>query len=406
LSVHEAIDQIRSGGIAVVVDDVDRENEGDLVAAARCMSQDKVGFFLEHTSGVICTSLEGERCDQLNLPLMVNENADGQGTAFTVSTDAREGISTGISAHDRSRTITMLSDPASCQADFVRPGHVFPLRSRDGGTLKRAGHTEAAVDLARLAGHPPAGALCEVTAENRQGMASGPELRSLARRHRLPVCSVAEILQHRMRSERLVVHRAESRISTDHGAFTCHAWRSVVDGAEHLALVRGDLSGPEPVLVRIHSECVTGDVLGSWRCDCGRQLNDAIEKVAEADRGVIVYLRGHEGRGIGLAHKIAAYNLQDIGYDTVDANLILGLPVDSREYGIGAQILVELGVRSIRLMTNNPAKYEGIDGYGIEIVGRVALPTHFTRENGRYLETKRSRMGHLLPEWGGQSPDS
>jgi 3,4-dihydroxy 2-butanone 4-phosphate synthase / GTP cyclohydrolase II len=397
LSVEATIEQIRIGGLVIVTDDADRENEGDLIAAGDAVTPEKIGFFLSHTSGVICVSLEDERCEDLRLPLMVDHNTESQGTAFTVSADAASGISTGISADDRSRTIAMLSDPGRSHEDFVRPGHVFPLRSRPGGVLKRAGHTEAAIDLARLAGRPAAGVLCEVTATDRRRMANGRELADLAARHRLPICSVADIVRHRLRIERLVEHCSTAAIRTRHGIFTCHAWRSLTDGAEHLALVRGEVSGPEPVLVRVHSECLTGDVFGSARCDCGTQLDDAMARIAAAGRGVVVYLRGHEGRGIGLAHKIAAYNMQEAGYDTVDANLALGLPVDDREYGVGAQILCELGVGPIRLMTNNPAKYEGLEGYGLEIVERVSLPTRRTADNAAYLETKRERMGHLIP---------
>jgi 3,4-dihydroxy 2-butanone 4-phosphate synthase/GTP cyclohydrolase II len=390
------IGQIRAGGLAIVTDDADRENEGDLIAAADAINPDKIGFFLRYTSGVICVSLEDQRCEDLRLPLMVDRNTESQGTAFTVSTDAGSGITTGISADDRSRTITMLSDPERTHADFVRPGHVFPLRACAGGVLKRAGHTEAALDLARMADRNAAGVLCEVTTEDKRRMADGSELGRLASRHGLPICSVADIVRHRLRTERLVEHRSEAILRTSHGSFTCHAWRSINDDAEHLALVRGDVSGPEPVLVRVHSECLTGDVFGSERCDCGAQLDDAMAAIDREGRGVVVYLRGHEGRGIGLAHKIAAYNLQEIGHDTVDANLLLGLPVDSREYGIGAQILVELGVQAMRLMTNNPAKYEGLEGYGLEIAERISLPPRVTAENARYLETKRERMGHLI----------
>jgi 3,4-dihydroxy 2-butanone 4-phosphate synthase/GTP cyclohydrolase II len=396
-SAEAVIEQIRRGGLAIVSDDADRENEGDLICAADAITPDKIGFFLRHTSGIICVSLGDMRCDQLRLPLMVEQNTERLGTAFTVSTDASSGITTGISADDRARTITMLSDPQCTQEDFVRPGHVFPLRSRPRGVLERGGHTEAALDLARLAGHYPAGVLCEITTEDKGGMAAAGELGRLAARHDLPMCTVADIIRHRVQTERLVEHQSEATVRTAHGSFCCQAWRSIGDGVEHLALVRGDLSGEEPVLVRVHSECLTGDVFGSERCDCGAQLDDAMAAIAAEGRGVIVYLRGHEGRGIGLAHKIAAYNLQEAGHDTVDANLMLGLPVDSREYAIGAQILVELGVRTMRLMTNNPAKYDGLDGYGLEIVERISLPTRVTTENARYLETKRERMGHLIP---------
>jgi 3,4-dihydroxy 2-butanone 4-phosphate synthase/GTP cyclohydrolase II len=396
--INAAIDEIRQGGIAIVVDDEDRENEGDLIMAAEAVTAEKMAFFLRHTSGVICASLEGERLDELELPLMVGDNQEAQGTAFTVTVDLAEGITTGISAADRAATIAALAHPAMLASDFVRPGHVFPLRSREGGVLKRAGHTEAAVDLARLAGRRPAGVLSEVVTPDHQAMARGPELRRLAAEHGLPLVSVAALVRHRLRSERLVRPMAEARVPTRHGEFTCHAWESLVDGAEHLAFVRGDVSGGEPVLVRVHSECLTGDVFGSHRCDCGAQLQDSMRAIAEAGRGVVVYLRGHEGRGIGIVHKLMAYNLQDDGRDTVDANLELGLPVDTREYGIGAQILMDLGVQRMRLMTNNPAKYRGLSGYGLEITERVALPPITTKDNLRYLDTKRTRLGHLLPD--------
>jgi 3,4-dihydroxy 2-butanone 4-phosphate synthase/GTP cyclohydrolase II len=394
--VREAIRAIAAGEVVLVVDDEDRENEGDLIMAADAATPEKLGFFLRHTSGVICTSLSEERCEALRLPLMVLDNREAQGTAFTVSVDLAEGTTTGISAADRAATIRALADASCGPADFVRPGHIFPLRSRDGGVLKRAGHTEAATDLVRLAGRGPAGVLCEVVSEDKCSMARGPELRRLAIAQRLPMISVADLVRHRLRSERLVEHVSEARVPTAHGDFVCKAWRSVLDGVEHLALTHGDVGGDEPVLVRVHSECLTGDVFGSRRCDCGSQLDDALRAIAEAGRGIVIYLRGHEGRGIGLAHKLAAYNLQDRGHDTVDANRALGLPVDSREYGIGAQILVDLGVRRMRLMTNNPAKYDGLQGYGLEIVERVPLAPRPTRENIAYLETKRRRMGHLL----------
>jgi 3,4-dihydroxy 2-butanone 4-phosphate synthase/GTP cyclohydrolase II len=347
---------------------------------------------------VICASLSAQRCDQLQLPLMVADNTEAQGTAFTVSVDLTRGTTTGISARDRAATLRGLAEASFVAADFARPGHIFPLRSRDGGVLKRAGHTEAASDLARLAGRTPAGVLCEVVSEDKCRMARGPELQLLAAAHSLPMISVAELVQHRLRRERLVEQVAEAPIPTRHGRFLCRAWRSTLDGTEHLALTLGDVAGPDPVLVRVHSECLTGDVLGSRRCDCGTQLDDALAAIAAEGRGVLVYLRGHEGRGIGLGHKLATYNLQDEGHDTVDANTLLGLPVDDREYGVGAQILMDLGVRRMRLMTNNPAKYEGLEGYGLEIVQRVPLASRVTPENVAYLETKRRRMGHLLPD--------
>jgi 3,4-dihydroxy 2-butanone 4-phosphate synthase/GTP cyclohydrolase II len=405
-SVEVAIDAVRRGEIAIVVDDEDRENEGDLIMAAEAATPEKVAFFLQHTSGVICPSLPGERLDALGLPPMVGRNEESHGTAFTVSVDLAEGITTGISASDRSMTIQALADPRRTGADFVRPGHVFPLRAREGGVLKRAGHTEAACDLARLAGLQPAGVLCEVVTPDKARMARAEELRRLADDHGLPLISIADLVRHRLRSERLISQVAEARVPTDHGDFTCHAWTSLTDGTEHLAFTLGDVGGGEPPLVRVHSECITGDVFGSRRCDCGAQLQDAFAAIAAEGRGAVIYLRGHEGRGIGLAHKLAAYNLQDHGRDTVDANLELGLPVDTREYGLGAQMLLDLGVRRMRLMTNNPAKYHGLDGYGLEIVARVPLPPRTTDQNREYLRTKRERMGHFLPDLDDARPRS
>lgn len=397
-TIEHAVEAIAAGGIVIVVDDEDRENEGDLIMAAEAATPEKMAFFLRHTSGVICVALSGDRLDALNLPLMVRDNTEAQGTAFTVSVDLAEGVTTGISAADRARTVAALADPSRTQADFARPGHIFPLRARPGGVLKRAGHTEAAVDLARLAGLEPAGVLCEVASDDKTEMARGPELRRLAAEHDLPMISVALLTRHRLHSERLITSVAQARVPTRHGDFTCHAWRSVVDGTEHLALVRGDVGDGTPVMVRVHSECLTGDVFGSARCDCGSQLDDALSTIAQEGRGVVVYLRGHEGRGIGIAHKLMAYNLQDQGWDTVDANLELGLPVDTREYGIGAQILVDLGVKKIRLMTNNPAKYRGLSGFGLEVVDRISIPPRVTLENVAYLRTKQARMGHLFPD--------
>jgi 3,4-dihydroxy 2-butanone 4-phosphate synthase / GTP cyclohydrolase II len=397
-TVTDAIEAFARGEIVVVTDDDDRENEGDLIMAAEAATPEKIAFFLQHTSGVICAALTGERADALDLPLMVSDNQEAHGTAFTVTVDLAHGITTGISAADRAQTIRALADPTVGPARFVRPGHVFPLRSRPGGVLKRAGHTEAAVDLARLAGLRPAGVLCEVVTEDKTEMARGADLAALARRHDLPQTTVAELVRQRLRNERLVRGITSARIPTAHGEFTLHAWESVIDGVEHLALVKGEVRGGDPVLVRVHSECLTGDVFGSHRCDCGAQLDDALGAIAAEGRGVVVYLRGHEGRGIGIAHKLHAYNLQDDGLDTVDANLRLGLPVDTREYGIGAQLLLDLGVERLRLMTNNPAKYEGLRGYGLEIVERVPVPPRRTPENMRYLRAKRERLGHLFPE--------
>ncbi len=395
-SIEEAIEQIRRGGMVVVVDDEDRENEGDLVMAAEDATADTMAFFLEHTSGVICVPLEAERADALDLPLMVVANTEAQRTAFTVTVDYRHGTTTGISAGDRAATIRALIDPATQPNDLNRPGHIFPLRYRPGGVLKRAGHTEATVDLCRLAGRFPSGVLCEVVSEDKADMARLPELEAFAKRYDLPIVTIADLIRYRRQHEKLVRRVGEATLPTEFGEFQAIVFESVLDGEQHLALVKGDVEGTEDVLVRVHSECLTGDVIGSLRCDCGPQLHQALAKVAENGRGVVVYLRGHEGRGIGLGHKIRAYALQEQGRDTVEANEELGLPVDSREYGIGAQILVDLGVTSMKLLTNNPAKYGGLEGFGLDIVERVPLESTPTPYNIDYLRTKRERMGHLL----------
>ncbi|MCL4445642.1 MAG: bifunctional 3,4-dihydroxy-2-butanone-4-phosphate synthase/GTP cyclohydrolase II [Actinobacteria bacterium] len=395
-SIEEAIETVRNGGVVVVVDDEDRENEGDLVMAAESATPESVAFFLAHTSGVICVPLLPERADDLELPLMVSENTESQGTAFTVSVDYKHGTSTGISAADRAATIKALADPKTKAADLSRPGHIFPLRYRPGGVLKRAGHTEATVDLARAAGLAPAGVLCEIVTEDKSEMARLPELERFAKTHRLPLISIAELIRYRARNEKLIRRVSEARIPVESGEYKAFVYESVLDGEQHLALVLGDVSDGGDVLVRVHSECLTGDVFASLRCDCGPQLRRALEKIEKERRGVLVYLRGHEGRGIGLGHKIRAYSLQEQGHDTVDANLELGLPVDNREYGIGAQMLVDLGVRSMRLMTNNPMKYGGLEGFGLTITERVPLEISTNPENIEYLRTKRERMGHLL----------
>jgi 3,4-dihydroxy 2-butanone 4-phosphate synthase/GTP cyclohydrolase II len=394
--ISGAVEAIQRGEIVVVADDEDRENEGDLIMAAEAVTPEKIAFYLQHTSGLICAGLTGARCDALNLPPMVHENQDPRRTAFAVSVDVAVGITTGISATDRARTLRSLADSSLSASDFVRPGHVLPLRAQDGGVLKRAGHTEAAVDLVRMAGMKEVGVLCEVVTADRRGMARTAELKKLSVTYGLPFMTVADLVRARVVGERLVDHVSQATIPTKFGDFECHVWRSVLDGLEHIALVRGPVDLSEPALVRVHSECLTGDVFGSRRCDCGTQLEDAMRLIAQHGSGVVVYLRGHEGRGIGIGHKLRAYNLQDAGFDTVDANLALGLPVDSREYGIGAQILVDLGVSQMRLMTNNPDKYIGLGGFGIEIVDRVSLPTRATSENARYLTTKQTRMGHVL----------
>jgi 3,4-dihydroxy 2-butanone 4-phosphate synthase / GTP cyclohydrolase II len=392
---HVAIAAISAGGMVVVVDDEDREDEGDLVMAADAVGPADVAFIVRHTSGVVCVAVTEERAEALALPLMVARGEEAMGTAFTVTVDARHGTTTGISAADRAVTIRALADPATVPTDLVRPGHVFPLRARHGGVLRRTGHTEAAVDLARLAGRAAAGVLCEIVAAD-GSMARRPDLARFAADHDLPLLRIADLVRHRRRTERLVERVGTSRLPTRHGDFTAHGFRSVLDGVEHVALVLGDVAGGDPVLVRVHSECLTGDVLGSLRCDCGEQLAAAMTMIGAERRGVVVYLRGHEGRGIGIAHKLRAYGLQDVGHDTVDANVALGLPVDARDHGIGAHVLADLGVTAMRLMTNNPAKYRGLEGYGLEIVERVPLQVAATPTNRRYLETKRSRLDHVL----------
>ena len=400
-SVERAIADIAEGKAVVVVDDEDRENEGDLIFAAEKATPELVAFMVRYTSGYLCVPMTGDDCDRLGLPPMYAVNQDKHGTAYTVTVDAREGVGTGISAADRATTIRKLADGASNAHDFTRPGHVVPLRAKPGGVLRRPGHTEAAVDLASAAGLAPAGVICEIVSQKDPGhMARTDELRVFADEHDLALISIADLISWRRHHEKHVERVADARIPTVHGTFRAVGYRSSYDDAEHVALVMGDIAGPEgkgeDVLVRVHSECLTGDVFGSLRCDCGPQLDAAMEMVGSEGRGVILYMRGHEGRGIGLMHKLQAYQLQDDGADTVDANLELGLPADARDYGLGAQILVDLGVRSMRLLTNNPAKRVGLDGYGLEIVDRVAMPVRANAENLRYLRTKRDRMGHVL----------
>ena len=392
--IDDVIAAIARGDMVVLVDDEDRENEGDLIMAAEHVTAEKLAFIIRHTSGVVVAPLTGERCDDLRLPMMVDHNTESHRTAFTVSVDLLEGTSTGISAADRALTIRALADGTVGYQAFARPGHVFPLRAREGGVLKRAGHTEAAVDLARMAGCEPAGVICEI--QNDDGtMARLPQLIEFCREHNLLLSSIAALVEWRRHKERLVERIGSARVPTQWGEFECVAYRSTIDGIEHLAFVRGDIGSGAPVLTRVHSECLTGDVFGSLRCDCGDQLSAALQLIAKNDHGVLVYLRGHEGRGIGIGHKIRAYSLQDQGVDTVDANTQLGLPVDSREYGIGAQILADLGATQLRLMTNNPAKYGGIAGYGLRVVERVPIVVTMTDENRAYLSTKRDRLGHL-----------
>lgn len=392
-TIEDAIKIIADGGIVIVVDDADRENEGDLIMAAETVTASHIAFFVRHTSGVICAPLSGARLDELRIPLMVSTNTDLNRTAFTVSVDYRHGTTTGISAADRAVTIRALVDPSSRSGDFARPGHIFPLRYTEGGVLKRAGHTEAAVDLARLAGLAPAGVLCEVVNDDGT-MARLPDLKRFAEQHGLLVISIADLIAYRRRHEQLVHRVAEAKIPTPFGQFTAIGYQSEMDGHHHVALVCGEPYGKPNVLVRMHSECLTGDVFASLRCDCGTQLHEAMRKIAEEGEGVVVYIRGHEGRGIGIMHKLQAYKLQEGGRDTVEANIELGFPADLRDYGTGAQILVDLGLSTLRLLTNNPAKRAGLEGYGLQIVERLPLETTPTTENLRYLRAKKAKLGH------------
>jgi len=397
-SIEQAVADIAAGKPVIVTDDADRENEGDLILAAEKVTPELIAFMVRYTSGYICVPLTEEDADRLDLPPMFHTNQDKRGTAYTVTVDARDGISTGISATDRAHTIALLADPATAAEHLSRPGHVVPLRAKTGGVLRRTGHTEAAVDLARLAGLRPAGVLCEVVSAKDVGdMARLEELEVFAAEHGLTMISIADLVAYRRRTESQVRPVAEARIPTEYGDFRAVGYTSLLDGKEHVALVRGDIGDGEDVLVRMHSECLTGDVFGSRRCDCGPQLDASLRRVAEEGRGIVLYMRGHEGRGIGLMHKLQAYQLQEAGADTVDANLDLGFPADARDYGTGAQILVDLGVRTMRLLTNNPDKRAGLEGYGLRIVDRVPLPVHANPENLHYLRTKRDRMGHDLP---------
>ena len=397
-SIEAAIAVIAAGGIVVVADDEDRENEGDLIMAADATDAEAIAFFVRHTSGLICVALTEERCDELQLPPMVaaSDNTENQGTAFTCSVDLKAGTTTGISAADRAATSAALADPTMLAGDFNRPGHIFPLKARAGGVLKRAGHTEAAVDLARMAGRAPAGVLCEVVLDDGT-MARTPDLAAFAKEHTLPFISIADLIQYRRINEKFVTRVADAALPTEWGTFRCLAFESVIDGVTHLALTYGAIARASNVLVRVHSECLTGDVFASRKCDCGYQLHEAMRRIAAEGCGAVVYLRGHEGRGIGIEHKLRAYELQDRGLDTVDANIALGLPVDSREYGTGAQILVDLGVTTMRLMTNNPTKHAGLHGWGLEITEQVPILIDAHDDNRDYLNTKRDRMGHLIP---------
>ncbi|MGE3792568.1 MAG: bifunctional 3,4-dihydroxy-2-butanone-4-phosphate synthase/GTP cyclohydrolase II [Dehalococcoidia bacterium] len=393
-SMEEAIEEFRQGRPVIIVDDKDRENEGDVCIPAEFCTAEMVNFMAMHARGLICIAMTGERLDELGLPLMTARNNSPLGTAFTVSVEAREGVTTGISAADRARTIEVLIGAESTADDLTRPGHTFPLRARDGGVLVRAGQTEASVDLSKLAGRYPAAVICEIMSPD-GSMARMPDLVRFAEEHGLKIVSVNQIIAHRLRNERLVERVADSLMPTRYGEFRAIAYRTLIDAREHVAFVMGEVSEDEPILARVHDQCVTGDVFGSLRCDCGEQLDKALRLVAEAGRGVVVYM-DQEGRGIGLHNKIRAYHLQDGGLDTVEANEALGFPADKREYGIGMQILLDLGIRKMRLMTNNPIKRAGLEGFGLEIVERVSIEVPPNPHNVRYLRTKREKMGHLL----------
>ncbi|MGH2932308.1 MAG: bifunctional 3,4-dihydroxy-2-butanone-4-phosphate synthase/GTP cyclohydrolase II [Gaiellaceae bacterium] len=393
-TIEEAIEDVRQGKFVIVVDAADRENEGDLTIAAQFATPEAINFMATHARGLICLSLTEERCDELALRQMADHNETPLQTAFTVSIEAREGVSTGISAQDRSHTIQVAIDPTKASGDLVQPGHVFPLRARDGGVLRRAGQTEAAVDLSRLAGLNPAGVVCEVMKDDGT-MARVPDLVEFCERHSLKMITVADLIEHRRRTEKLVERTTTVQLPTAYGDFTAVAYREKLTGKHHVALVRGEVEGAESVLVRVHSECLTGDVFHSLRCDCGEQLEQALARLAEEDCGVLLYMT-QEGRGIGLLNKLKAYELQESGLDTVEANLELGLPADAREYGIGNQILADLGLTTIRILTNNPKKLTGIEGFGLTVVEQLPIETDPTDENRRYLKTKRDKLGHRL----------
>ena len=394
-NVEKAICALREGRFIIVTDDEDRENEGDLIIAAEKATPEAIAFMVKHTGGILCVPMTGELLERLDIPLMVEKNTEINLTAFTVSVDYAIGTTTGVSASDRTKTILALIDPASKPGEFRRPGHIFPLKYREGGVLKRAGHTEACVDLTRLAGLQPAGVIGEMVNDD-GSMSRYPDLKKFSEAYDIPLVTIAELIRYRHCKEKLVELISQARIPTKYGDFTAWVYSSKLDGIEHIALVKGDVRGKENVLVRVHSECLTGDVFGSLRCDCNAQLNCAMEIISRQEQGVVVYLRGHEGRGIGLGHKLRAYTLQDQGRDTIEANIELGFPVDSREYGIGAQILFDLGVSTIRLMTNNPAKYGGLDGFNLKIVERVPLVIPPSKENYKYLESKKTKLGHLF----------
>jgi 3,4-dihydroxy 2-butanone 4-phosphate synthase / GTP cyclohydrolase II len=392
--IEEAIEEYRKGRFVIIVDDEDRENEGDLTLPAQFVDADAINFMARYGRGLICVAMCAERLDELRIPLMVGRNDSHFGTGFTVSVEARCGVTTGISAADRACTVQVLADPDARPEDLVMPGHMFPLRAREGGVLVRAGQTEATVDLCRLAGLRPAGVCCEIMRVDGT-MARLPDLKRFASRHNLKIIGVNELISYRLRKDRLIERVTETMLPTPYGQFQAVAYKSMIDPDEHLALVMGDITTPEPVLVRVHSQCVTGDVFGSLRCDCGEQVGQALQRIREEGRGVLLYMR-QEGRGIGLHNKLRAYALQDEGMDTVEANHALGFPADRRDYGIGMQILADLGIREMRLLTNNPAKRAGLEGYGLKVVERVPIVVEPNAFNLRYLETKRTKLGHLL----------
>jgi len=393
-TVEEAIDEYRNGHFVIIIDDEDRENEGDLTIPAQFATPEAINFMARYGRGLICVPMTAERLEQLHIPMMVNHNDSHFGTPFSVSVEARSGVTTGISAADRARTTQVLIDPRTRPNDLVMPGHIFPLRAREGGVLVRAGQTEATVDLCKLAGLYPSGVLCEIMNEDGT-MSRLPQLKRFAKRHNLKIISVTQLIQYRIQKEKLVRRVAETVLPTEFGEWKCIAYRAITDPDEHVALVFGDVGGDEPVMVRVHSQCVTGDVFGSQRCDCGEQLQLAMQMIAREGRGVVVYMR-QEGRGIGLHNKIRAYKLQDGGMDTVEANEALGFPADRRDYGIGMQILVDLGLKDLRLLTNNPEKRAGLEGFGLQMVERMPLIAEPNPHNLRYLETKRTKMGHLI----------
>ena len=394
-SIEDVLADLRAGRMVIVTDDESRENEGDLVIAAEKVTPQAVNFMATHARGLICVPITDERADALGLERMARENRETHKTDFTVAVDAAEGVSTGISAADRARTIRVLADPASKPGDLVQPGHMFPLRAKHGGVLRRAGHTEASVDLARMAGLQPAAVICEIM--NADGtMARLPQLATFAKKHKLRICSIEALIAYRRRSERLIVREQVVKMPTDFGEFDLYLYRSLADGAHHIALVKGTISPRKGTLVRVHSECLTGDIFGSMRCDCGNQLHAALEQIENEGTGVLLYMRQHEGRGIGLPAKIHAYKLQEEGLDTVEANIKLGFPAELRDYGVGAQILHDIGVRKMRFLTNNPKKVVGLEGYGLKIVEVVPIKSTPNKHNAKYLETKRLKMGHIL----------